>query len=412
MAAGGGDEIRSLLFDQEATELDAYRIGQTLSKVWKDFQAASPEKACVRVRTMNLLVVCSSPADAEGLAAKLTDITQLFPGRIVAVVLDQDYHGPIRGWYRVEQTPGHPEQLGCELVGLHSSADGKPLPSLLAPVWEQGLPIFLWWCGRPRYEEAWMNHLAETAQRIILDTGCTGTLARAMGGPLEAAEPLARVAEVVEDRYHQELAYNDLNWGRLRTWRDLVAGMFDTEERLALLEGLQQIEIVTWAMPRDITPSLPALYTAGWLARQLGYKVSQALQSVDNGQQAVLRPSSHQERPEVKLVLNYQPTQDDELVARLSRVILSGEHDGHAFRVAVERDERDTTMMMRKSGCTKMPSLFNSLQLTRLSHRQLLGMELETFGRDGIFEGSLRKALDIAGIGVAPTADKRYLTSV
>jgi hypothetical protein len=178
----------------------------------------------------------------------------------------------------------------------------------------------------------------------------------------------------------------------------MIASLFDAEIRRVLLEGLQQIEITTWSAPNNDKLSLHALYTAGWLARQLGYQVSRPFSPrKEGGQEGALRRNGGEE---VKVLLGYCTAPSDDLTNRLATVVLSGVSQGEPYHLAVERDE-DSLTLQRKSDSDERQLMSNALQLERHTNRQLLGLELETFGRDSIFEGSLRRALELAGVGVA-----------
>lgn len=131
----------------------------------------------------------------------------------------------------------------------------------------------------------------------------------------------------------------------------------------------------------------------GWLLRQLKLEIQGPLQPDEHGQSARLRSLGG---VEAKLLLRYQDTEDQDLVARLASVTFRGRLEGNPFRLGVERNQQDSETLVRTGLSTG-----NALHVRRLVTRQLLGAEVETFGRDPVFEGALRKALDLAGCPLA-----------
>jgi hypothetical protein len=389
-------DVRELLFSKPTCDLDPFCIQKTLCDVWHDFQAAHEDETCSRLCTMNLVVICNSPNDAVGLSEELESVSCLYPGRIVMVVLDQEYGGPIEAWYRFETSPKHPAQLGSEWIGIHCSADGKPLPSLLATLWKEDLPNFLWWRGTPPYEESWVRYIMESSHRIILDSGCHGVLPRPMGDFRESLAPMRKIHELITHAYHQELLFSDLNWNRLQSWREWLAGLFDAPERLQSLGSLQQIEIVTWSPARDITPSILAMYIAGWLAHQLRLKMAQPCQSDGEGYRALLDGSWGR----VEVLFRFAGCKNDSMVARLTRVSFSGP----GYRWAVERCEDRLGALQRQVSrvldSAPESCKSSSLELANLDARQMLSIELDSHMRDATFEAALAKALEFCPQGV------------
>ncbi len=388
-------DVRELLFSKPTCELDPFCIQKTLCDVWHDFQNVHCGETCSRLCTINLVVICNSPSDAEGLSDELESVSKFYPGQIVMVVLDSDFAGPTEAWYRFDTSPKHPAQLGSEWIGIHCSSDGKPLPSLLAPLWKEDLPNFLWWRGTPPYHETWVRHILESSHRIILDSCCYGILPRPMGDFCESLAPIRKIHELVTNPYHHELLFSDLNWNRLQTWREWLAGLFDAPERLQSLGTLQQIEIVTWAPARDITPSIHAMYTAGWLAHQFRLKMVEPCQPDGEGHRAILDGSWGR----VEFLFRYSSCKNDSMVARLARVSFSGP----GYRWSIERCEDRSGALQRQVSrvlnSSSESSESSSLELANLDARQMLSVELDNHMRDNTFESALAMALEFCPVG-------------
>ncbi|MDQ3907514.1 MAG: glucose-6-phosphate dehydrogenase assembly protein OpcA, partial [Acidobacteriota bacterium] len=84
---------------------------------------------------------------------------------------------------------------------------------------------------------------------------------------------LRRAARLVVER-RAEMRLSDLNWGRLNTWRGLVACFWDVPEYRPHLDALESVEIEyapSSHAPEEIAAQ--SLLVAGWLASHLGWRV-------------------------------------------------------------------------------------------------------------------------------------------
>jgi glucose-6-phosphate dehydrogenase assembly protein OpcA len=71
------------------------------------------------------------------------------------------------------------------------------------------------------------------------------------------------------------LALTDLNWGRLTSWRALVASFWDVADYRPLLSRATSVEMIYERPPRERSEIAPkALLALGWLASRLGWEVA------------------------------------------------------------------------------------------------------------------------------------------
>lgn len=121
------------------------------------------------------------------------------------------------------------------------------------------LPSWLWWNGRIDEAPELLNSLALPNRRLIVDS--------ALGKPLECLNLLLQ-------RINSGQAVNDLNWLRLRNWRETLAMVFDPLHRRNALENLVKIDI-------DIegTQSVQGLLLAAWIADRLNWKLKKCISS-------------------------------------------------------------------------------------------------------------------------------------
>ena len=111
----------------------------------------------------------------------------------------------------------------------------------------------MWWNGRIDEAPHFLNALALPNRRLIIDT--------ALGEPIVCLDLLLQ-------RINSGQAVNDLNWLRLRSWRETLAMVFDPLQRRNALENIQKIDI-------DIEGSqtVQGLFLAAWIADRLNWQL-------------------------------------------------------------------------------------------------------------------------------------------
>ena len=115
----------------------------------------------------------------------------------------------------------------------------------------------MWWNGRIDEAPEFLNALALPNRRLIIDT--------ALGEPIVCLNLLIQ-------RIQSGQAVNDLNWLRLRGWRETLAMVFDPLQRRNALDNLQKIDI-------DIEGSqtVQGLLLASWIADRLNWKLEHCI---------------------------------------------------------------------------------------------------------------------------------------
>jgi len=121
------------------------------------------------------------------------------------------------------------------------------------------LPSWLWWNGRIDEAPQFLNALALPNRRLIIDT--------ALGEPKDCLNLMLQ-------RINSGQAVNDLNWLRLRGWRETLAMVFDPLQRRNALDNLEKIDI-------DIEgyQSVQGLLLAAWIADRLNWKLKNCVSS-------------------------------------------------------------------------------------------------------------------------------------
>ncbi|MEB3307530.1 MAG: glucose-6-phosphate dehydrogenase assembly protein OpcA [Cyanobacteriota bacterium] len=131
------------------------------------------------------------------------------------------------------------------LGALHQALD------LVSPLIHPELPCWVWWNSSLDEGPELLQKLAPPQTRLVVDSS--------LGTP-------RRCLDLLVERIGTGQAINDLNWLRLRTWRESLAMVFDPPARRDALAHVVQLDI-------DVEGDHPVkgLLLAAWIADRLGW---------------------------------------------------------------------------------------------------------------------------------------------
>ena len=132
--------------------------------------------------------------------------------------------------------------------GMGAMQQGLAMLQELIPA---DLPCWVWWNGSMDESPDLLEALAVPPRRLVVDSS--------IGEP-------RRCLDLLVQRIEQGQAVNDLNWLRLRTWRESLAMVFDPPDRQSALDQVVQLDI-------DVEGQHPVkgLLLAAWIADRLGW---------------------------------------------------------------------------------------------------------------------------------------------
>ena len=132
--------------------------------------------------------------------------------------------------------------------GLGALAQAEELVRSLV---RDDLPCWVWWNSSLDEPQEILEAIAPPPRRLVIDSS--------LGQP-------ARCLDVLVDRIATGQSVNDLNWLRLRSWRESLAMVFDPPSRRDALQNLVQLDI-------DVEGDHPVkgLLLAAWIADRLGW---------------------------------------------------------------------------------------------------------------------------------------------
>jgi glucose-6-phosphate dehydrogenase assembly protein OpcA len=351
MDADGDDRSRSVGF-QPASIMKVAEIEKELRELWKNFSKGSnTEQPITRAQVMNLIVFSANKnADAE-ISQALAYVSTESPGRMIVLFRDQSLPvSEMNAWVNAlcHRASGGRKQVCCEQIMIRAGGrDPLQWSSAVLPLLVPDLPVFLWWSDSLTSDQELLNTLAESSDRLIVDSMTRGSLS---------------IVQQLMKQHSPWLAISDLNWARLTPWRLALANLYDQPECRPCLENITRMEIECTSPNRE---SAQTDLMRAWLAAGLKWKSLEA-----NGKGEKVALSLQRNRGEL------------ELLQRVSLFSPSSEFtvtlaDDHAYL-------RAETFIDGKA---------RGSQLVRIASQTLaefLRKELSIIGHDQIYESAVR----------------------
>ncbi len=206
----------------------------------------------------NILEKYQGSENAQDLRGQHVDsaISALQPRRLITLAPtlgnDHDLETLVAAYCPLPEEGGEGESACGDVVVLKGDVNSlnKNL-NILEPLLPSELPSWLWWDGSLDEATDLLNQLSTTKMRLIVDS--------ALGDP-------SNCLNLLNAKINSGQAVNDLNWLRLRTWRETLAMVFDPPNRRNALNNVVQLDI-------DIEGEHPVqgLLLASWIADRLGW---------------------------------------------------------------------------------------------------------------------------------------------
>jgi glucose-6-phosphate dehydrogenase assembly protein OpcA len=209
----------------------------------------------------------------------------------------------------------------CELITLHVKGPAEDhLAALLDPLLVSGVPTYLWWLGTPPFGQRELLDALRICDGLVVDSA-----------EFEAPYQTFRSMSSMLKMAHHRLGLADLQWSRLRPWRETIAQFFTPAERRAFLSGISEVGIDYAGEGRG--NRIVASLLTGWMASALGWKLRRA--TGGTGGVVVALYSAGDRSVEVE----FRSVPKQGLVAgELSAVRIAGVAHGTTFRLAVHHN--------------------------------------------------------------------------
>jgi glucose-6-phosphate dehydrogenase assembly protein OpcA len=364
-----------------AKGVDVERIEKELASMWteaSDDEAGGEAEAgagVTRACALNLIVYTTKQDDRARLDKVLDEVSQQHPGRMLVLVTDSaaaeaslDAYVSMRCRILAgnrKQVCG--EQVMIEATGLAVSMAATAVAPLLVP----DVPVFLWWKDIPHYEDTLFNRLAAMADRIVIDSA-------AFDHP---QDDLLRLAQILSERA-AAMRVSDLNWGRLTSWRMLIASFWDVPGYRSRLDLIDHVAI-EYDPPdvahNEIAPK--ALLVLGWLASRLGWQPVPA-HTPHETEGSIARFTLRAGHGLIEVEM--RPTTDrEDCDGMMASLKLSARSSGAEFYVALSPDR---TKLQTGAMIGGQRTAGRVLSYEARTEGQRLGRELAFITRDMIYE--------------------------
>lgn len=286
-------------------------------------EAGDDEHAHPRNCVMTLIAVAGTEQEERRAKRTCRVINAGHPAQAIVIRKDAALHGNhMDAWVTADvQRPAMSCAVECEIVTLHIGvAASDHLAALVDPLLVSGVPTYLWWVGVPPFGEREMDEALPICDAFVVDSA-------RFAEPYKSFRALSKVITSA----HIKLGLGDLQWARLRPWREAIAQFFTPLDRRDFLTGISEVG-VDYAGEGRGNRIAGALLT-GWIASALGWKLKRA--AAGAGGVVVV----HYESAGRMVEVNFRSVTKDHLAGgELSAVRIAGASHGATFRLSVLRD--------------------------------------------------------------------------
>jgi glucose-6-phosphate dehydrogenase assembly protein OpcA len=209
----------------------------------------------------------------------------------------------------------------CEIITLHvRGGAAEHLAALVDPLLVSGVPTYLWWLGTPPFGHKELLDALRVCDGLVVDSA-------RFEEPFRSFRGLSRLLKVA----HHRLGLADMQWSRLRPWRETVAQFFTPVERRDLLSGIAEVGVDYAGEGRG--NRIAAALLTGWMAAALGWKLRRA--AAGSGGVVV----AHYDAGSRMVEVDFRSVQKGHLApGEVGAVRIAGASRGTTFRLSVFHD--------------------------------------------------------------------------
>lgn len=355
--------------DSDALPVDARVIEAELARLWRQAAEASAG-GLVRTSSLTVLVMLMDEHVAGRFEAILAEVPAAHPCRAVLVALTERQARALLSAHCRPPRGGQPPVCWEEIRLEGSQAELNRIMSAASALVVPGLPVQVWWPGDPDLDTQLFQRVVAIGDRIVVDSA-------------QFAQPLTSLARYAQhaQEEHGTVAFSDLTWRRLESWRPLVAEFFDAAADRTYLNGIETVTL-RWAGTADAAGGLAEpLLLLGWLASRLGWSVAAGQSTLPGLQQIAFDDGART----VCVDIGRGPGRTDARPG-LTSIELRASHEGRAARFLVRRVGGRGLSLSEIEGVRREAQV----HLGAPADAELLNRELAGYGRDRIFEDALQ----------------------
>ncbi len=360
--------------------IDAAKLERELNAMWAGMSAPEGERGSagvVRACVLNLVVYAEGPEGRAEVDDLLAEVVEHHPCRAIVLSAERGAVEPRLDAFvstRCQLSSRGSKRICGEQITIEAAGPAvETASSAVAPLLVPDVPVFLWWKDIPHYDDKLFTRLAGMADRVVIDSASFD----------RPHEDLRRLAALLEGG---RMRLSDLNWGRLTSWRELVAGFWDVAEYRASLAAVEKI-VIEYDPPdhahQEIAPK--ALLALGWLASSLGWEVEDKGSTFEeNRARFILRDGGR--RIEAVLAATDDAAGRD---GRLTSLTVATEAGDEFFVELLLEERRLRTGARTRGGCHTCARVLGYEARTEGAR---LSAELDILSRDVVYESAVGAA--------------------
>ena len=372
-----------------AKGIDAVRLEKELNAMWAEMsapesgaQAAGVVRACV----LNLVVYAAGAEARAEVDELLGAVVERHPCRAIVLAADREAaEARLEAFVstRCQLSSRGSKRICGEQITIEAAGPAADTASTaVAPLLVPDVPVFLWWKDIPHYDDRLFARLAAMADRVVIDSASFD----------QPHQDLLRLARLLEGG---GLRLSDLNWGRLTSWRSLVAGFWDVADYRASLAQIERVVVEYDPPDRSRAQLAPkALLALGWIASCLGWEVAPGGTTFADGR-ASFRLRGCGREIEAELAATGDAAGRDGLVTSLTISTAAGDEFYVVLRL--EEGKLETGARLKGGG----HSVGRVLAYGARTEGQRLSQELDILTRDEVYERAVAAAARMLGPAAA-----------
>jgi glucose-6-phosphate dehydrogenase assembly protein OpcA len=247
--------------------IDVGRLEKELAASWQSSAGSEEDSGVTRVCVLNLIIYASHKDDRARMDELLDVVTAHVPSRALVLIADRESTVPRLEAYvsmrcQTESRGGAKQVCGEQVTIEAGGVAVETVASAIEPLVVPDVPVFLWWKDIPHEEDKLFDRLVELSDRVVIDSLVFD----------QPHEDLKRLAQIIAARRQYMLA-SDLNWGRLTSWRNLIASFWDVPAYRPHLDAIDDV-LIEYDPPDASSGEIAAqaLLVAGWLAAALKWR--------------------------------------------------------------------------------------------------------------------------------------------
>jgi glucose-6-phosphate dehydrogenase assembly protein OpcA len=370
--------------------VDASKVEKELMAMWAEMSAPEGEgqsAGVVRACVLNLIVYVASKEERAEADELIETIVERHPCRAIVIAAERESSETRLDAYASTRcqisTRGSKRICGEQITVEAAGAAVETASTAVAPLLVPDVPVFLWWKDIPHAEDKLFDRLAAMADRVVIDSA-------AFDHP---HEDLLRLAQILSEG---RLRLSDLNWGRLTSWRSLVASFWDVADYRDSLSHIVRVKIEYDPPDRaheSVTPK--TLLALGWIASCLGWEAAGEGHTLEGGGARFRLRDREGRGVEAVLSATDDVAGRDGWITSLTISTAAGDE----FYVVLHMNERKLeTGVRRGEGSADVGRV---LVYEARTEGERLSAELEILTRDVVYETSLALAARMLAAAVA-----------